>query len=70
MHEDTIMGNMPNEPLVGAHLKPRMMCLTPTLKKRGSPSIRIKMNMRNRKKREEKAKTVRVTLTTRSLRLL
>ncbi len=58
---------MPNEPLVGAHVKPRMMCFNPTLKKRGRPSMRIKRNMRKRKTSDEKAKMVRVMLTTRSL---
>jgi hypothetical protein len=67
MHEETIMGNMPKEPLVGAHVKPRMICFTPTLKKRGRPSMRIKRNMRKRKTSDEKAKMVRVRLTSRSL---
>ena len=49
------MGNMPKNPFVGAHLVPMTMFFTPTLKKRGTPSLRIKMKMMKRKRRDERA---------------
>lgn len=61
--EETIIGKIPNDPFVGAHLKPPMMFPTPTLRKRGSPSARMKIKMRKRKSKDERAKATRTHLT-------
>ena len=47
--DETIMGKMPKEPFVGAHLKPPIILLNPTFRKRGRPSARIKMKIRKEK---------------------
>src|SRR5664280_2401593 len=65
--DETIMGKMPKEPLVGAHLKPKMMLLKPAFRKRGKPSTRMKRKIRRRNRREENAKAVNTHLTKCSL---
>ena len=57
-NEETIMGKIPNEPFVGAHLKPKIMFFSPILWKRGRPSMRIKIKMRKRNNNDERAKAM------------
>jgi len=62
-NDDTIMGNIPNEPFVGAHLKPKMIFLRPTLRKSGRPSNKIKMKITNKNRREDNANIVKIVPT-------
>ena len=61
--EETIIGKIPKEPFVGAHLKPKIIFFSPTLWKRGMHSERIKIKMRKRNRRDDRAKAVRIYLT-------
>jgi hypothetical protein len=62
-NEDTIIGKIPNDPFVGAHLKPKMIFFRPILWKRGKPSARIKIKMRKRNSSDERAKAMRTHFT-------
>ena len=67
--DETIMGKMPKEPFVGAHLKPPMILLQPHFQKEGKTFRKIKMKIRKRKRREESAKATSIHLTNRSFRM-
>ena len=62
-NEEIIIGKIPKEPFVGAHLKPKMIFFSPTLWKRGIPSARMNIKMRKRNRRDERANAMRIYFT-------
>jgi hypothetical protein len=58
--ELTIIGKMPNKPLLGIHSSPSRKALGPTLKIKGRPSSKMKKVIRDKVKIDERATTRRI----------
>jgi hypothetical protein len=54
-NELTIIGKMPNNPLLGIHFSPRRKALGPTFKIKGIPSSKMKKVIKDNIKIDEKA---------------